>query len=62
MGSNYMVESGFTLKQCLTYLRRGAIVPVSFKQSVWRFKRKLDETFGRDVVPPTLVRKICLID
>lgn len=44
------------------YVQRGADVPVSLKQSALIFKRKLDETFGRDVVPPTLGRTINLID
>ncbi|XP_052675244.1 uncharacterized protein LOC128156943 isoform X2 [Crassostrea angulata] len=63
MGNGFQLYGGewFYVKT-MSYLRSGAHVPVSFKQSVWRFKRKLDETFGRDVVPPTLVRKICLID
>lgn len=44
------------------YVQRGADVPVYLKQSALIFKRKLDETFGRDVVPPTLGRTINLID
>lgn len=60
-------ENGFKMQawyydKIKSYLNRGADVPVSLKQSAWTFKRKLDETFGRDVVPPTLVRTIYLID
>ncbi|XP_034303764.2 uncharacterized protein [Magallana gigas] len=60
-------ENGFKMQawyydKIISYLRRGADVPVPLKQSAWTFKRKLDDTFGPDVVPPTLIRTISLID
>lgn len=60
-------ENGFKMQawyydKIMSYLRSGSDVPVSLKQSAWAFKKKLDETFGPDVLPPTLVRTIQLID
>lgn len=55
-----LIEKGdeFTMQtwyyeKIISYVERGADVPVTLKPSAWTFKRQLDETFGRDVVPPS---------
>lgn len=44
---------GWYYKRIIKYLGIGEDVPVPLKQSAWTFKKQLDETFGRDVVPPS---------
>lgn len=60
--NNYekLIEKGdeFTMatwyyERIISYVERGAHVPIFFKQSALAFKKQLDKTFGQDVVPPS---------
>lgn len=50
---NEFTMKGWYYKRIIKYLGIGEDVPVPLKQSAWTFKKQLDETFGRDVVPPS---------
>lgn len=50
---NEFTMKGWYYKRIIKYLGIGEDVPVFLKRSAWTFKKKLDETFGQDVVPPS---------
>lgn len=51
-GNEFTMQTWY-YERIISYVERGADVPVTLKQSALTFKRQLDETFGRDVVPPS---------